>query len=570
MHEYPAATSPRNPPPAEAVTAPVLNGGSPEPARGTPEAAEFRVAVLIVTWNRKSMVESCVRAVAGQTFPSRMLDVVVIDNASTDGTSEHLQRLFSPEQVIQNDTPEAHEPRFVPERGSDPGARNTLGFHSLTIVRNAVNHGGCGGFNTGFAYASELPARPDVLWLVDDDADVAPDALSRLTEALRTHPDAGLVGSRTVDIADRATTIETTIYFDTRTGRMSDHPPHGHRLEADHREFLERSGDVRYRGPYSGVREVDVASACSLLARWDAVVGGVGGNAARGRTPVGFWDARYFIYCDDADWCLRFARAGWKVLLNLDAVVYHTPWHHKLTPARLYYAQRNRVWMCQKVLSGWPLRRVTWRCLWETLYDAAQAAGFRRLFHAEIIRRTAHDAAAGVAGKSAPDSPPLIPIVQALEQAGCFNPGATTAVFLRHHDATPRFEALRSLVAAELHRMGDPRTIDWRVFARNDTPNPPPSSILYAGTWPSRIKKQLTLLRLRPRAIVIFDQTSDLPTITGGTTLHIDARTPTLAQIERDGILPKAAFAIRWLGTLVRCACYAATVRPFHSETRYG
>ena len=59
------------------------------------------------------------------------------------------------------------------------------------------------------------------------------------------------------------------------------------------------------------------------------------------------WDYRYFIYCDDADWCLRFARAGFKVVCNLDAVVYHTPWFQKLTPARLYYSQRNIVWVIQ-------------------------------------------------------------------------------------------------------------------------------------------------------------------------------------------------------------------------------
>ena len=75
-----------------------------------------------------------------------------------------------------------------------------------------------------------------------------------------------------------------------------------------------------------------------MLARW----GGV--------KKVGFWDYRYFIYCDDADWCLRFAQAGYRVVLSLDAVVYHTPWHHKLTPARAYYAMRNIMWVLRKVL----------------------------------------------------------------------------------------------------------------------------------------------------------------------------------------------------------------------------
>jgi GT2 family glycosyltransferase len=525
--------------------------------------ATGRVAVLIVTWNRRELVSNVLRAVAGQTYGAQRLDVVVVDNASTDGTLEHLRAAFVPERVVGNDTGKAHEPRFaVPA----PAGRNTLGFASLTIVRNTHNHGGCGGFNTGFAFTAEHLPSTEFAWLVDDDVDLAPGTLEHLHSAMAADPDAGLVGSRTIDLNDRTTTIETTIYFDAGHGRMGDHPPAGHRLEASHREWIARVGDVRGRGAYSGVREVDVVSACSLLARWSAVVAG---DPARGRAPVGFWDARYFIYCDDADWCLRFAKAGWRVLVNLDAKVYHTPWHHKLTPARLYYAQRNRVWMCQKALGGAELKRVTWRMLWETLYDAAQAAGFRRLFHAEIIRQTASDAASGVAGKTAPEGPPLVPVVEALERCGCLR-GGRVAVVLRHGDGAERFAAFRDRVESELRSRGRGERVEWAVIARNDVPNPPPGSLIYGGTWPSRIKKQLNLVRMRPRAVVVFDQTSDLPTITGGWTLHIDARTPDRAQVERDGLVAKARFAARWIATYVKCRRYAGRVGPFRSESRYG
>ena len=46
---------------------------------------------------------------------------------------------------------------------------------------------------------------------------------------------------------------------------------------------------------------------------------------------------------------LAWIRAGYRVVCNLDAVVFHTPWFQKLTPARLYYSQRNIVWVIQKV-----------------------------------------------------------------------------------------------------------------------------------------------------------------------------------------------------------------------------
>ena len=91
---------------------------------------------------------------AAQTFPAGCLDVVVCDNASTDGTLEHLRRLFSPERIVENPTARAHKPAF--KLSAKPTGPNTLGFRSLTIVRNSANLGGCGGFNTGLAFAERV------------------------------------------------------------------------------------------------------------------------------------------------------------------------------------------------------------------------------------------------------------------------------------------------------------------------------------------------------------------------------------------------------------------------------
>src|SRR5262249_40965382 len=185
-----------------------------------------------------------------------------------------------------------------------------------------------------------------------DDAEFPPDALRRLVEAAEADETIGLVGSRTVDIGDRQTTIESTIYFDFRRGRMGDEPPPGNPKREEHQRWIASLGagaGPKGRHAYTGLRDVDVVSACSLLARWSAV------------RKVGFWDYRYFIYCDDADWCLRFAKAGFRVVCNLDAVVYHTPWHLKLTPARIYYSQRNVVWLMQKIIPRGRLRWATAR-----------------------------------------------------------------------------------------------------------------------------------------------------------------------------------------------------------------
>src|SRR6185369_13414681 len=141
-------------------------------------------------------------------------------------------------------------------------------------------------------------------WLVDDDIDLPDHALAQLLSTAESDGTIGLVGSRTVDFADRQTTIETTIYFDRENGWMGPDPTPGHPRAEEHRRWVESVGGTRGRLPFAGLRDVDVVSACSLLARWSAV------------KKVGLWDARFFIYCDDADWCLRFPAAGFRVVLD--------------------------------------------------------------------------------------------------------------------------------------------------------------------------------------------------------------------------------------------------------------
>ncbi|MBY0262516.1 MAG: glycosyltransferase family 2 protein, partial [Phycisphaerales bacterium] len=373
---------------------------------------------IIVTWNRRDFVTTVLKALAKQTYPLHLLDVVVVDNAGTDGTLAHLCAAFNPERVIDNDTDRAEQPRFLAPRVRDwtpPGpdaarSHNALGVASLSIVRNRANTGGCGGFNTGFAFVEHWFGKPtlggpDCVWLVDDDVDLPTDVLEHLHATMAADPAVGLVGSRTCDLNQRDRTIETTIYYNPETGAMQDEPPAGHRSAAAHAAMVERFGGARGMSRYTGRMDVDVVSACSMLARWSAVVGAPKVD----KVPVGFWDARYFIYCDDADWCLRFARAGWKVVLSLDAVVFHTPWNLKLTPARIYYAGRNRLWMAQKVLPTPQLRRVTREAMQRFLDDSLYAAFHRRSFHSRIILQTALDIASGTGGKTGSDGAPPPP-----------------------------------------------------------------------------------------------------------------------------------------------------------------
>ncbi len=223
-----------------------------------------------------------------------------------------------PKRIVDNDTRVALEPNFH-DRLSIAHQINTPGFASLTIVRNAqprwlrrIQHR---------LHVRPRPLQdenaPDFVWLLDDDIDL-PGERSRgsCRPRLRTQR------SRS---SAHAPSISVTAEPRSRARSTSTPRPALSLPTATRWPRTTTSGDLSPRTSrrpvYSGIRDVDIVSACSLLARWNDVL------------EVGFWDERFFIYCDDADWCLRFRSKGKRVVCSMDAIVFHTPRTHKLTPS---------------------------------------------------------------------------------------------------------------------------------------------------------------------------------------------------------------------------------------------
>lgn len=537
------------------------------------------ISVLMVTWNRWQMADRVLAALARQSTDRLAMHVVIIDNASTDGTRERLHERWGADRLVDNATHQAHEPRFRVNVLTPESTGNKHPWGSLTIIRNRANLGGCGGFNTGLAFTALVlnPAMArgvECVWLVDDDVDLPDNALECLLSTMRSDPSIGLVGSRTNDIAQRDTTIETTIYFDRARGMMCPEPPPHHPQRARYEQWIAPTGPDDPGGrigkrDFRGVLDVDVASACSLLARWRAVVGDAE------KPGVGFWDWRYFIYCDDADWSLRFAKAGWRVVLNLDAVVYHTPWLMKLTPQRLYYAQRNAAWMMQKVLPGPLLRRVTRRWMRSLLADAFRAATHRRLSHARIILSTIRDIIDVVPGKTAPEGPAKRDVAEVLSRLAS-EKGRAPRVLVQ----VPHAQALEwanALTVGQQDRAREGSGVQWTYLVSNSVPGfehapdasrlPEPAQVrvvIHGQRWLSKLKKQWVLLAARPDAVVVFDNTCVCPVAAPGLNLHVDSKSlpDAQAQVERERAIDRVKLAWSWLHAAGKAAGFSIRVRP--------
>lgn len=208
------------------------------------------LAVVIVTHNSGAEIGPCLESVVGGTAP-HPTEVVVVDNASTDGT---------PEQV----------------RAQFPGVR-------------VVEPGG----NLGFARANNVGAAratAPLLLLLNPDTLVPAGAIPRLIADLLAHPEAAVAGPRLVDSHGRA--------------ELSFGPPISPWGELKQKLLLSMynrdvPAAVRYveRVSRSAGERPWVSGACLLIRRedWDA---------------VGGLDERFFMYTEDVDLCQSLIGRG--------------------------------------------------------------------------------------------------------------------------------------------------------------------------------------------------------------------------------------------------------------------
>ena len=106
-----------------------------------------RIAVLVVTYNRKKYLKENIEAVLNQSYSN--LNLIICDNNSTDGTGELVEKYIARDKRIK-------------------------------YFNTAESLGGAGGFNYGLKYV--YGQEYDYCWIMDDDAVPEKDALKSLTE----------------------------------------------------------------------------------------------------------------------------------------------------------------------------------------------------------------------------------------------------------------------------------------------------------------------------------------------------------------------------------------------------
>lgn len=255
------------------------------------------VLIIIVTWNKKQFVLDLLHSLNLLNYPTQALHIVVVDNASTDGTATALK----------------------------------ADYPQITLLQNTENLGGTGGFNTGLAWAFQHSDDYHYIWLLDNDVLVHQAALTTLVTLLENHSDIGVVGSTMMQLDYPWRVNEMGAFFDFRgqliLNRHLETIPawQGQSATSLAHQPLNLS---RYLMHCTDYMDVDYVAAASLLVRMEVA------------KAVGLW-RDYFIHFDDVEWCLRIARQGWRVVVSAQSVIWHLSAVAKVPTWVLYYDNRN-------------------------------------------------------------------------------------------------------------------------------------------------------------------------------------------------------------------------------------
>lgn len=211
------------------------------------------VCVVVVNYNTGYLLDRMFAALDAASASLR-IEVVIIDNASTDNSVQILEREYP----------------------------------SIKLIKNATNVGFGRANNQAIPYI-----RSPYVLLLNTDAFVATDTLEKTLAFISSHPDCGVLGVKLIG-AD-GTLQPSCRYFPTPWNT-----------------FLQRSGLSRFcfhprlvddmTWDHASIRQCDWVPGCYYLTRSEIV------------RQVGLFDPRYFLYYEEVDHCRAVRAAGWQVI----------------------------------------------------------------------------------------------------------------------------------------------------------------------------------------------------------------------------------------------------------------
>jgi len=214
------------------------------------------LSIVIVSWNTADLLRQCLRSILSGTH-EQSIEIIVVDNGSSDGTPEAVQKEFP----------------------------------SVTLIQNHAN--------LGFAKANNIAIRRSTgryVCLINPDVVVGEGCLDRMLAYMDQQPSIGILGPKILN-------PDSTIQFSCR--RFPSLWNALCRAMALDALFPSKSlfGDPLMRSwAHDSLRQVDMLSGCFWMIRREAL------------DAVGSLDEDFFMYGEDLDYCQRCWQQGWEIV----------------------------------------------------------------------------------------------------------------------------------------------------------------------------------------------------------------------------------------------------------------
>lgn len=225
----------------------------------------MKLSIIIVSWNVREDLLRCMRSIE-ENKPSCTFEVIIIDNASTDGTLDMIKKCFSEVKLIKN-----HE-------------------------------------NCGFAAANNQGLKRlqgQYILFLNPDTIIHPKSLDILVEFMDSNEDVGACGPKLLN-AD-GSTQDSVRCFPSFRGALHRHTVFKFLgiFKGAYRKW------VMYDFKNDKQIDVDQVMGAALMVKKSIT------------DKVGPMDERFFMYYEEVDLCYRIKQAGWRIIYKPEAVITH-------------------------------------------------------------------------------------------------------------------------------------------------------------------------------------------------------------------------------------------------------
>ena len=223
------------------------------------------ISVSIVSYNTRDLLRECLLSLQERSNEAH-LEIIVIDNGSHDGSAEMVEREF---------------PAVILKRAGE-----NLGYG---IANNRALEGATGKY----------------FWVLNSDTTIEPKAITTMLKAMRSRPQCGAIGARLI-LPDGST--QPSCAGDPSLWAIFCEQTYLYKLLPNHPLT---GGYAMTDWSYDQPRNVAQVCGASLLVRREAW------------RQAGGFDAAFFMYFEDTDFCLRLRRAGWEIWFEPEARIRH-------------------------------------------------------------------------------------------------------------------------------------------------------------------------------------------------------------------------------------------------------